>query len=195
MVNVVNSVRPARPSDALAIAQVQREAMLEAISAGLEHRASTVVGAQLEVGSLAAAWRATIENLPSERHHVLVAVAGDVVEGFAAVAPSPAVILTGDDESGLDAATGQPRVAYEITSFCVPLRVGSAGHDARLLAAITDICADATELHTWAIAGHDQFTHLLDASGFAPRPLRRHAEVDGEEIREHLWWTTLDREG
>ncbi|MCM3907302.1 MULTISPECIES: hypothetical protein [Trueperella] len=192
--NVVKSVRPARPSDALAIAQVQREAMLEAISAGLDHRAGPMVGAQLEIGSLAAAWQATIEDLPSDRHHVLVAVAGDEVEGFAAVAPSPAVILKGDDESGRDAESGRPRVAYEITNFSVPLRMASAGHDARLLAAITDICTDATELHTWAIAGHDQFTHFLDASGFAPRPLRRHAEVDGEEIREHLWWTTLERD-
>lgn len=189
---VKKSVRPARQEDALAIGQIQREAMLESISAGLERRASEAVGAQLEVGSLAATWMTTIASLPSDRHHVLVALADGVVEGFAAVAPADPIILKDDDASGLDSETGQPRVAYEITNFHVPLRFSRAGHDARLLAAITDLCEDATELHIWAIAGYDQLTHFLDASGFAPRPLRRHAEVDGGEIREHLWWTTLE---
>ncbi|MEW6885655.1 hypothetical protein [Trueperella pyogenes] len=192
MSEVHNSVRPARPEDALAIAQVQREAMLEAISAGLERRASAAVGMQLEVGSLAATWMNTLERLPSPHHHVLVAVAGTEVAGFAAAAPAAPIVLEGDDEYGLDAETGLPRVAYEMTNFHVPLRFSRGGHEARLLAAMTDLLTEATEIHTWAIAGYDQLTHFLNASGFAPRPLRRHADVDGGQIREHLWWTTLN---
>lgn len=191
MVTDVKSVRPARRDDSLPIGQLQAEAMIEAISAGLDRRASDVVRSQLEVGTLASTWMMTIGNLPTEQHHVLVAVNGDEVQGFAAVAPVAPAILKGDDEEGLDSETGQPRVAYEITNFHVPIKHNGEGHEARLLAAITDILTDATEIHMWVIAGYDQQTHFLDASGFAPRPIRRIAEIDGGEVAEHLWWTTL----
>lgn len=171
--------------------QLQAEAMFEAISAGLDRRASDVVRSQLEVGSLASTWMMTIGNLPSDKHHVLVAVTGNEVQGFAAVAPSAPAILDGDDEDGLDAETGEPRIAYEITNFHVPMKNAGQGHEARLLAAITDILVDATEIHMWVIAGYDQQTHFLNGSGFAPRPIRRVAEIDGGEVAEHLWWTTL----
>ncbi|WP_126415825.1 GNAT family N-acetyltransferase [Trueperella bialowiezensis] len=191
----LRTVRPARSADALSVGQLQSAAMFEAISAGMDRRASDAVRAQLEVGSLATTWQATIENLPSPDHHVLVATDDGAVEGFAAVAPAAPMILDGDDADGLDAETGEPRVAYEITNFHVPMAHSGKGHEARLLAAITDTVTDATEIHTWVIAGYDQLTHLLSGSGFAPRPIRRVADVDGAEIAEHLWWTTLtDRE-
>lgn len=165
--------------------------MMEAISAGLDRRASDSVRAQLEVGTLASTWMMTIGNMPSTNHQILVAINDDEVRGFAAVAPSAPAILDGDDQGGLDSETGQPRVAYEITNLHVPLKFAGEGHEARLLAAITDTVEDATELHMWVIAGYDQLTHFLNASGFAPRPIRRVAKVDDGEVAEHLWWTTL----
>lgn len=184
------SVRLAVPDDALAIAQIQRTAMLEAIEAGLERAPSAEVSAQLEVGGLASAWLAAIKAAP-KGHYLLVARRGAALEAFASVSPAEPVILDGDPADGTDPETGAPRVAYEITNFLVPRANQGQGHEARLMAAITDT-VEATELHIWAIAGHDPLTHVLTSTGFAPRPLRRVAKIDGGEVTEHLWWTTLE---
>ena len=196
MSDIKLSVRPATPNDALAIGEVQADAMAEALSAALERDLSHETRASLDGSQLASTWMMTIGNMPSEDHHVLVADSGGTVQGFAAVVPAEPIILDGDDPAGLDADTGEPRVAFEITNFDVPQRFADAEHEARLLAAITDIIKDSggTELHMWVIAGNDAQTQFLNGAGFAPRPVRRVAEVDGGEVAEHLWWTLLDPE-
>lgn len=196
MSDIKLSVRPATPNDALAIGEVQADAMAEALSAALERDLSHETRASLDGSQLASTWMMTIGNMPSEDHHVLVADSGGTVQGFAAVVPAEPIILDGDDPAGLDADTGEPRVAFEITNFDVPQRFADAEHEARLLAAITDIIKDSggTELHMWVIAGNDAQTQFLNSAGFAPRPVRRVAEVDGGEVAEHLWWTLLNPE-
>ncbi|MFP7695950.1 hypothetical protein [Trueperella sp. LYQ143] len=81
------SVRPATVRDALAIAQIQAETLYESISSGLGRRADPSIRAMFDVGSLANVWRESLERLPSKRHHILVALNGDMIEGFAALAP------------------------------------------------------------------------------------------------------------
>lgn len=188
------SVRPANIIDALPIAQIQAEALVEALSAGLEKELSEYSRAQLEVGGLTSTWMSLIANPPSEDCHVLVADENGEVAGVAAIAPADPSMTEDDDPNGLDPETGALRQAFEITNFDIPARYADNDHGARMLAAITDIAreAGATEVQMWAIAGHDQTTRLLDSCGFAPRPLRRVMELDGGEIMEYLWWTVLD---
>src|SRR5689334_3466028 len=78
------SVRDARPGDAGAIAAVQARAWRAAYGGLLD--AGTL--AALTPETLAEPWRAAVAEPPSPRHAVLVALADDLVVGFAAVAPS-----------------------------------------------------------------------------------------------------------
>lgn len=154
---------------------------------------SDTARSQLGADSFAGSWFMTIGNLPSEEHHVLVALEGEEVQGFAALVPADPVILDDDDPAGIDPDTGRERVAFELTNLDVPERFRDREHEARLLAAATDIAHEhgATEIHMWVIAGNDSQTQFLGGAGFGPRPIRRVAEVDGSEIAEHLWWTLL----
>lgn len=167
--------------------------MIEAISAALERTPSDATKAMLEVGALSATWQASIENMP-HNVHVLVADAHGEVEGLAVMVPAKPIILDSDDPSGLDAETGEPRVAFEITNFDVPSRFTSQQHEPRMLAALTDLAkqSGATEIHQWVIAGYDKQTQFLTNAGFAPRPVRRVTTIDGTEVAEHVWWALLD---
>ncbi|WFN89725.1 hypothetical protein P8A24_05825 [Arcanobacterium wilhelmae] len=186
------SVRPALPSDAGAIGAIQAVTLPAAVRAGTDqHIPDEAFPFTADV--LAQSWSQTLENLPSLEHFVVVAIENQQVEGFAAMAPAEPIILDGDPDGGLDPETGAARVAFEITNFEVDPRFASHEHDARLMAALTDIARGegATELHIWAIAGNDAVTSILSRTGFAPRPFRRVAQIAGANIAEHLWWVTL----
>ncbi|USR79992.1 hypothetical protein [Arcanobacterium pinnipediorum] len=187
------SVRPAVVSDALAIGQIQSEAMLEAISAGMGTSPGLATRMMLDVGALASVWTDTLSRPAIAGYHVLVADANETVEGLAVLAPADPVILEGDDPHGFDEETGRKRLAFEIQAFDVPSRLATQQHEPRMLAALTDIAKDAgaTEIHIWVIAGHDKMTNLLTQTGFRARPLRRVANVDGGEVAEFLWWALL----
>lgn len=189
------SVRPATPADALAIAQIQAASMIEAISAALEGSPSAATKAMFEVGALTSTWQASINNVP-QNVHVLVADANREVQGLAVMVPAEPIILDGDAPTGLDAETGEPRIAFEITNFDVPARFAAQQHEPRMLAALTDLAkqAGATEIHQWVIAGYDKQTQFLSNAGFAPRPIRRVTTIDGNEVAEHVWWALLDDE-
>ncbi|MDO5025543.1 MAG: hypothetical protein Q4E03_03375 [Trueperella sp.] len=183
------SVRAARIADAAAIGEIQVQTLPAAIQSGTDQPLELAFSA----AELAAQWEHTIANLPGPNFWVLVAVAGEVVQGFAAVMPAEPVILEGDDATGLD-DDGIPRVAFEITNLDVPAQFATAGHAERLLAAATDLANEAggREVHMWVIAGNDPQTQLLGGAGFAPRPVRRVAEINGAEIAEHLWWALIE---
>lgn len=187
------SVRPAVLSDALAIGQVQSEALLEAIGAGLGRMPGASARMALDVGLLTSVWQDTLVRPAILGHHVLVADADGRVEGLVVLAPADPVVMDDDDPAGLDAESGQPRIAFEIQAFDVPSRFASQQHEPRMLAAVTDIAKDAgaTEIHMWVIAGHDKMTNLLSQCGFRARPLRRVAQIDGGEVAEFLWWALL----
>ncbi|MGV9182242.1 N-acetyltransferase family protein [Arcanobacterium canis] len=192
MLEIKQSVRPALPTDAEAIGMIQATTLPAAVRSGTDAHIRDDAFA-FTATDLIAAWQSTLMHLPSAKHCVLVALSGQQVEGFAAMAPSDPYVLDGDQVDGYDPETGFPRVAFEITNFEVDPRFRSAGHEARLMAALTDIAREggATELHIWAIAGNDAVTSVLSQTGFVPRPLRRSAEISGTQITEHLWWVTL----
>lgn len=118
--SATNVVRPARAGDPESISAVQARAWTMAYGNLLPE----VTVAALTPAALLPAWREVVSRPPSPRHAVLVAVADDIVVGFASVGPSP------DPDAGPD--TGQLGV------LAVDPLHQRAGHGSRLLSAVVD---------------------------------------------------------
>lgn len=83
------SVRPAREADASAIGAVQASTMAVSLAAGLQvGRLDPQLAAALDPAAMAQGWAAAITAPPTPDHRVLVAVQGEDVVGFAAIAPA-----------------------------------------------------------------------------------------------------------
>lgn len=146
------SVRPARPADAGRVAEVQLGTWRTAYGDLLP---ADVLATPLD--DVAAAWRTAVEQPPSPRHRLLVALEGDLVVGLAASAPPS------DDD--VDAA-----VTAELTALAVEPRWGRRGHGSRLLAASVDAWrrdGSALAVH-WAWERDAAVLGLLGASGWQP---------------------------
>lgn len=210
------AVRLATEDDAGAIAHVQARSYPEKLVRILQKPLSSATSAQFDEKSFEAIWATTLHHL-SPYHRVLVATHGDLVVGFATVAPTEPVPATqynmstdhsdalsnkpGTDQGARSHGSGTPAsgstpqapVAYELAGFDVIASHLGNGHHARLLAAATDIIREAggTEVYIWALAGDDVTTRYLDEAGFAPRGFARGYEIDAEQVTEQLWWATL----
>ncbi|WP_124055028.1 GNAT family N-acetyltransferase [Arcanobacterium ihumii] len=194
MNETLKSVRPAQPKDADAIGRIQARSMHESLVRAIEAPLSAESVAQIDANAFAATWAQTLSNMPSARHHILVAVDSDKICGFAAIAPTEAINLADDQRFAPDSEFFErERNAYEILNFDVDSGAKDPDHAARMLAAITDIIANdqGNETYIWVFPTDDDATRMLDAAGFAPRGLRRSFEIDSEEVTQHLWWTTF----
>ena len=158
------SVRPARAGDAAAMGAVQlrswRRAYGGLMPAPLLDR--------LEAADLAAPWHAAVTAPPSPRHAVLVACAGAVVVGLAALAPS-----ADPDAAGTDAEL----VALEVD----PVHQ-RAGHGSRLLAAVAESAAGRgfTALRVWSPTTDGARLAFLTSAGLRPDGARRRLRSDGD---------------
>lgn len=168
------SVRPARPSDAAAIARVQLETWRAAYSDVLPAAALALDAADVE-----AAWGQAVGAPPSPYHRVLVAVDGAEVVGLAACEPA-----TDED---LDAP------AAELTVLLVEPRWGRRGHGSRLLAAAVDLWReDQVSLAvTWVFETDAVVEGFLTAAGWAADTMGRTLEADGASVRQRRWHTAL----
>jgi ribosomal protein S18 acetylase RimI-like enzyme len=168
------SVRPARPSDAAAIAQVQLTTWKAAYAEVLPPGA---LG--LDVADVGSAWSQAISSPPSPFHRVLVALDGAEVVGFAACEPAP------DDD--LEVGAG------ELTALLVEPRSGRRGHGSRLLAAAVDLWReDQVSLAvTWVFDTDAVVAEFLTAAGWGPDTAGRSLETDGTAVRQRRWHTAL----
>jgi GNAT superfamily N-acetyltransferase len=144
------SVRPAVPDDANAIGRVQLRAWRAAYADSLPPE----VLARADEASLAEPWReAAGASLP--RHHLLVALDGAQVVGFAAAGPA-----TDEDRD--------PAVVAELHALYVDPDHGRAGHGSRLLAATTDLLqADGyVGAVQWLLADDDALRRFLLGAGW-----------------------------
>lgn len=164
---VDHAVRPARPADADAIAEVQIRAWLSAHAASLAGLPEPP-----EAPRLAARWRDSVQDPPSPDHRVLVATEADAVVGVAAVTP-PAT------------ASGPG----EILALEVDPARARRGHGSRLLAACTDLLreAGATAVRTWVLEDDGARAGFLRGAGLAPDGQVRHLDVGGRPVREESW--------
>jgi GNAT superfamily N-acetyltransferase len=132
--------------------------------------------AELDEGFLAQRWRSAIEQPPSARHRVLVAVEqaeSAQLVGFAASGPADEAALAPGEEP-LDPGTAS------VTELLVEPRWGRRGHGSRLLAASVDLWR--TDGFRTAVAwAYDEDTatrKFLTSAGWAPDGARRALDVD-----------------
>jgi len=162
------SVREARPGDVPAIAAVQARAW-RAAYAGLLDPATL---AELTPEALDGPWREAVTRPPSPRHAVLVALADDLVVGFAAAAPS--------EDADADADDG------EIVALAVDPAHQQGGHGSRLLAAATDHLRDAglRSVMAWTPEGDAPRRAFLASAGLrADGATRAYQGLELTEVR------------
>jgi GNAT superfamily N-acetyltransferase len=163
---VTGFVRDARATDALPVAQVQT-ASWQCVYAGIfgEEQLASLTGA---VPVWEERWREAIENPPTSRHRVLVAVTDgtrDVV-GFASVGPA-----TDEDR--------WPRTDAQLYELRVLPDQTRRGHGSRLLHAVASTLADDgfQTVSTWVSSADDALRQLLESSGWAPDGARADMDV------------------
>lgn len=165
-------VRPARAGEAGEVARIQLATWRVAYRRLLPRH----VLDGLDEAFLAEHWRAAIEQPPSPRHRVLVAVeqaTDSHLVGFAATGPA--------DEAAL--APGEPPLDPDtaaVTELLVEPRWGRRGHGSRLLAAAVDLWRE-DGFHTavaWAYEQDPATLRFLTASGWAPDGASRALDVD-----------------
>jgi GNAT superfamily N-acetyltransferase len=173
------SVRDARPGDEDEIARIQ-------IATWTVGYATILPASVLNALSLEAAtpvWRAAIAEPPSRRHHVFVALEGDVLVGFTVAAPA-------DD---LEAGDPDPASTAVIGPLLVEPRWGRRGHGSRLLAAAVDLArADGqTRAIAWLPEADTTSRSFFASAGWAADGYARVLDTGAGELREVRIHTSL----
>lgn len=176
MVTADVSVRVAWPADAAGISAVQARAWQQRYG---EQMAALLDGAG--EAELTEAWRTSLARPPEARHRALVALAHDVVVGFALTVPG----ADPDSDPGVDG---------EIREFTVDPRQTRAGHGSRLLQACADTLeADRFTRATWWVASTDDVLRafLTSAGWAADGATRELADESGNSIKQVRLHTAL----
>lgn len=165
------SVRPARPADAAAIAEVQ----LETWRAGYAEILPAEALAGLSDADAEARWREAIVSPPTPVHAVLVALHAGRLVGFAAAGP------------GLDEDASDERA--EIYELLVGPGFQQAGHGSRLLSASVDHLEvhSYRQLVTWRFPDDEPALRFFRSAGWADDGSRRTLDMGRpvEQIRLH----------
>lgn len=159
------SVRPAVAGDEVAMTRVQVSAWRTAHAATL----GDAVVDLLDEPRMTAQWATAITAPPGPGFAVLVACAGPVVVGFAAVAPGQILAL--------EVEPGSQR----------------QGHGSRLLSAAVDrLRSDrAEEVVTWILDGDAAREQFFAGAGLGPSGRTRTLAAGEREVRESRWSATL----
>ncbi len=164
------SVRSARTEDVSAVGGLQARVWRDAYAG----RIPAEVLAEFDGEAFAAVWARSLQSPPTGAYRLLVALTGETVTGFAAVAPSQ------DPDLG--------NVSGEVTTLGVDPDARGRGHGSRLLNACVDLLADAgAELVAiWLPADDERTRAFLHGAGFAPDGAFRDRVVtpEGGTLRE-----------
>lgn len=192
-------VRPARPGDADEIARIQLSTWRTAYRRLIPRH----VLAELDAAWMADQWRSAIEDPPSVRHRVLIAVeqagppttgeaiTGEQVEqdeetegrshvvGFAATGPA-------DDAAAAPDEKPLPDTTAAVTDLLIEPRWGRRGHGSRLLAASVDLWReDGFETAVaWAYEEDPATRKFLTSAGWEPDGATRALDVDDLLVRQ-----------
>jgi GNAT superfamily N-acetyltransferase len=166
------SVRPARPTDARLIADLQLEIWradyADLLPAGALEALSPIEAAEQ--------WAAAIAGPPTPAHAVLVALEGNELVGFAATAPS----TDPDFEAG---------AAGELLILLVSAAHRRSGHGSRLMAAAMTGLQDAgrTAATAWLLVGDLVLREFLEGAGWALDGAQRELAADEpvKQVRLH----------
>ncbi len=194
-------VRPARPSDAHDIAQLQAKNMRHLLTKLLGAELSSAANASIDAAAFERQWEETIRA----RHtgsHVLVARAENRCVGFAAgiaqSMPEMEEITSGRAKSASEIAkceaTVEKSASYVITAFEIDhsSRI-QREYAAPLLSAIADHARrdQAASLYVWLFSGDDAAVSLFAEAGFAPEGTAQQFEIESELLVQHAWWAHL----
>lgn len=203
-------VRPARPSDAHDIAQLQANNMRHLLTKLLGAELSSEVNTSIDAIAFERQWEETIRaRRPGS--HVLVARAENRCIGFAAgiaeSAPDIAKTTSEIGESGSaiveegaasetveEGAASGKSVHYVISAFEVDrFSPAQREYTAPLLAAVADHARgeNAACLYVWLFSGDDAATSLFTEAGFAPEGTAQQFEIEGALLVQHAWWAEL----
>ncbi|MEO9137501.1 MAG: GNAT family N-acetyltransferase [Jatrophihabitans sp.] len=173
------SVRPARPDDAVEIGRIQ----VDTWRTGYAEILPAPVLDGLSADEAAQVWAVAVTTAPSPRHHVLVAMEGQWVVGFAAF--GPADDLQDDDP--------EPDTTSSLATLLVEPRWGRRGHGSRLLAAAVDHARQdaTTRLVIWVPEADTVTRAFLESAGWAPDGLMRALDTGAGEMREIRLHTSL----
>lgn len=186
------SVRPATAEDAGLIARLQ----LASWGRLAEHLSPDAALPAPALEEITASWHQAVTAAPDRHHHVLVAVAGPTMVGFAALVPTVERPLNADvADPSADTASAHGNARMEIIGLEVDPRRTGEGHGSRLLAACADIASEAGAemLQIWTAREDEARTRFLSSAGFGPTGLRRMLQGadGGSPIEEICWYTAL----
>lgn len=162
-------VRPARAGDPPLISAVQARAWRTAYGNLLPEQTLAALTPQ----ALLPAWQRSVMQPPSARHAVLVAVADDIVVGFAAVGPS-------EDRDATDTDGQLAVLAVD------PLHVRN-GHGSRLMSAVVDHLRShrLSTLSVWVPEGDLARRSFVESVGMLADGARRtHAGAGDTTVAE-----------
>lgn len=172
-------VRPARRADAAAVADVQVRTWRQGYRDLLPAAALTEVTAPAAQAAWRERWAEAATAPPTPRHRLLVAVAADLVVGFAAHGPA-------------EEADHDPAATAELITLLVDPLHGRAGHGSRLLAATVDLLREdgVATLLSWVFEDDKVTRTFLGSAGWAPDGAARTLDM-GEPVRQVRWHTDI----
>ena len=164
---VADSVRLAWPSEAAAIAELQRRSWSE-----LPAELGTTMLAAITLAEMTEVWQQVISRPPQARCRVLVAVDASRPIGFATTLPSE----DGDADPAHDG---------EIDQFVIDPPARQRGHGSRLLNACADtLRADGFgTARWWVLAADDGLRRFLASAGWTADGAHREIGTDDESVR------------
>jgi GNAT superfamily N-acetyltransferase len=181
-------VRPAVPDDSVEIARIQLVTWRHAYRRILPRPALE----NLDEGWMTDRWRTAIEDPPSPRHRVLVAIEQAeqaYLVGFAATGEVDDAALAPDEDYS---SMLRPDLA-SVTDLLVEPRWGRRGHGSRLLAASVDLWREDgfTMALAWAFEADQAMRAFLTSAGWEPDGATRALDVEDLHVPQLRLHTTL----
>src|SRR5689334_25049772 len=177
-------VRPAVPDDSVEIARIQLVTWRHAYRRILPRPALE----NLDEAWMASRWRAAIEEPPTPRHRVLVAIEQAeqaYLVGFAATGEVDDAALAPDEDHS---SMLRPDLA-SVTDLLVEPRWGRRGHGSRLLAASVDLWREDgfTTAVAWTFVDDRVTSAFLESTGWAKDGASRALDVDDLLVPQVRW--------
>ena len=185
----IGFVRPARPGDAAEIARIQ----LGTWRSAYRRMFPAHVLANLDEGYLARGWSEAIEQPPTGKHRVLIAVEQSETEtqviGFAAAGPA-------DEQALAPEEPPLPPTVAAVTDLLVEPRWGRRGHGSRLLSAAVAHWRDDGFTHAvaWSYEQDEVMRKFLGSAGWEPDGAGRALDVDDMLVPQLRLHVALDGE-
>lgn len=181
--DVDRRVRPAKQTDAEAIAHIQHAALSSVIEYS---QPSGEFSAEMvpPVEVVHKYWQTTLSQSAPPGCATVVAVDGHQVVGFA-------LALVGQTIPEIPGKRQKIEPGTEIAELEIHVDFRRAGHASRLIQAIADTIK-APNLRIWISDFDDARQRLVQGAGFAPSGMRRQIHIGNHTVTQHQWWAAVN---